>query len=540
MESKRGAGGPPLLMDKLKMNSIMPEFSPTTKKILQISQQEQITSNEWNFLLKELDEINKKTQDPQIIDLINASKAKIAELSQENSQGSAGPSTKSPMNSQDRTPTPAIKYGRYAIPPYIVLIKPTADADNTNFSSIHPMILGRIFKNNGISDIKNISRKGRNCVGVEFENFTAANSLLEHDVLKKNKLEAFIPYNQVTCRGVVRNIDPNISEEELLNNIESMFEVVQIRRMNRRVVDENGEATTKPTATVVITFLGRTMPEKVGIYKVYEHVEVYIPPVIQCMQCGRFGHIAKNCRGKETCKRCGQPTRDNRRSRDEDIDMEEDEAEMADHTTCEIKCLHCNGNHEYTNKKCPEATRQTKLREIMAFNNITYFEANQLIPKEKEANTQINRGTQNFPALPNKNPTPGIIPIEHRRNYSSRNFTNNHQYNKITQKRKIVNNNALEGHKQLINEAAYNLNTIRNPIQNNPHRSSDLERFIHEFKEKVESLQIPQSQTYNTWHQIINLLKPTTLTNNNITNNEPEHSNEKTPLQGSSLELPQH
>ena len=61
--------------------------------------------------------------------------------------------------------------------------------------------------------------------------------------------------------------------------------------------------------------------------------------VIQCFNCQRFGHLAKNCGRNQCCPHCGNehPKR---------------------HCTLPAKCANCNGGHPAFSKACPEFTKR--------------------------------------------------------------------------------------------------------------------------------------------------------------------------------------
>ncbi|CAK1591850.1 unnamed protein product [Parnassius mnemosyne] len=52
----------------------------------------------------------------------------------------------------------------------------------------------------------------------------------------------------------------------------------------------------QPTGTVAITFASNVLPDHVDLHGWRFVVNQYIPPVKQCYNCLRYGHLAKYCK----------------------------------------------------------------------------------------------------------------------------------------------------------------------------------------------------------------------------------------------------
>lgn len=217
----------------------------------------------------------------------------------------------------------------------------------------HPMIQ---------KDVVEITKMGKNRLRLKFRNGSAANTLVLSDELKKDKFECFIPSYLLKRKGVIKNVDLTLSDEEIVN--ESLFnqgrniKLIAAKRFIRKYKNEKGEYETKPTFSVLLTFRGQVMPEYVFIHHVRCLVEPYISRVVQCYNCLRFGHMSNQCRSKIRCSLCGE------QHDRKDCEKKED-----------LKCIHCNGNHSATDKKCTEQLRQTKIKTIMALENLSYSDA---------------------------------------------------------------------------------------------------------------------------------------------------------------------
>ncbi len=251
-------------------------------------------------------------------------------------------------------------------------------------SNLHPMKIGRILAEKKIENVLRIEKKGINRIAVRFHTFADANKLATTFLKNDLQLKVYIPRHLTSCQGVVRDVDTSITIDDILKDIKCSYKVLSARRLNRRV-KEGDSFKYEPTNTVVLTFQGSVLPKTVSLYYVVLHVKTYILPVVRCTKCLRFGHNAKACKGSERCSKCG----------------------MAPHSdsTCVTKCIHCDEAHDALYKDCPELKRQQKIKEMMAFENITFFEAAKKFPRIKYpqhnnmANNQPRSSPQLFPPL---------------------------------------------------------------------------------------------------------------------------------------------
>lgn len=251
--------------------------------------------------------------------------------------------------------------------PYIVHVQRVTEALNDG-STLHPIIFGKFLKRNSIYNVVNgsVKRIGRNRISMSFNNHNDANTFINHDSLNKNNFKAFIPTYNISRMGVVRGVPTDISPEEMIECTtvpNACGKILKVRRINYKEI-VNGTPIWKPTQTVVVTFDGQVLPNR--IYMCYNalQVQLYTYPTIQCYSCCRFGHTKLQCRSKPRCFKCGQE-----HSGDScDIDEEY------------ISCCSCGGTHYATSKSCPEYTRQQKIKFTMADKCVSYVEASRIHP----------------------------------------------------------------------------------------------------------------------------------------------------------------
>lgn len=271
--------------------------------------------------------------------------------------------------------------------PYYVYV----EHENKNLGRLFPVRIGHYLFNdstfrNNVVDIKAI---GINRVKVIFKSYYLANQLVTSQVIKNNKLVAYIPRFFTQKKGVIRMVDTYFSESFLKSAIQSDVEVIDVKRMNRKTVGPDGETVMIPRQIIIVTFLGSRLPSEVKISLVNFPVEPYIHPVVQCFSCLRFGHTSKMCKGTARCKKCGGNHR------------------MIDCDSEETSCIFCNSkDHLAISKNCPEYNKQFSIKKTMATENISFKEAEKIVNNPSYAKITTNNrfaplsDLESFPFLP--------------------------------------------------------------------------------------------------------------------------------------------
>jgi len=271
--------------------------------------------------------------------------------------------------------------------PFTIWIQPDVTTDNYNQNqtkSLSPFKVGKLI----CKKYKNIFYicKTRSRVEVNFKNHLEANKLLNDSDIKDNNLKAYNPGFRLSRRELIKSIDEDISEEEILEIIESEFKVLKIRRLNRRNRDPSKkEEDSKWVAnkSVVLTFSGQILSSKMYINRIKIKMDPYmILPVIY-YNCFKVGHTNTN---NAKCSMC---------------------AELKHNGSCTSNiptCSNCKDDHIFTNKNCPVYCREYEVRRLMAYENISMGDAGKLVFPEIQKN--IRTRTKNFPHLQDKLFTP--------------------------------------------------------------------------------------------------------------------------------------
>lgn len=208
------------------------------------------------------------------------------------------------------------------------------------------------------------------------------------DYLAANKAEYFThdiaidkPY-KVVLRGLY-----DMAVEELAAELKHLkLDVLAVHKMSRRNKD------IKYRDQLYLLHLAKgstTLPELKAIRAVFNIIvswERYKPvhrDVTQCFNCHGFGHGGKNCHLKRRCANCGK-----------DHDAKDCIQESL------VKCLHCDGEHSATYRKCPKRAEFVKFRQQATTKNQ---------PNRRKNPPALVE--QHFPPLPQRHPVPNLKPL---------------------------------------------------------------------------------------------------------------------------------
>ncbi|XP_043287879.1 uncharacterized protein [Venturia canescens] len=234
--------------------------------------------------------------------------------------------------------------------------------------AIHPMIVGKKLKNWSKS-IKEIKRKGRNLVEIKLHSYQEANKLIDaQESLLPDSWKAYIPDSKISRLGVASDIDPTLTETEILEGIEWLSQptrILKIERIMKVSKDSNNRINLTPTNSVKISFEGNALPEKIIIYKTRVTISPFEQQIRRCSNCQRFGHLSKQCRGSQRCTFCG-----------------------GNHHQTECKstkpiCANCGESHPANDTKCITYIKLKITNKLKALLNIDREEALEIIKKNR-------------------------------------------------------------------------------------------------------------------------------------------------------------
>ncbi|XP_045773289.1 uncharacterized protein LOC123872797 [Maniola jurtina] len=235
------------------------------------------------------------------------------------------------------------------------------------------MALAKLLRSENILSILSIKYKSPFKVLIEFGDKENAHKLLSNKRFAEADYRCQLTEGLQMIFGVVRNIDLDVQEEEMLASFESEFEILSIKRL-RRCLD-NGDWI--ESESVRVCFKSPTLPSYILIYGCRFKVEPFTFPVTQCSSCWRYGHTKKFCpRKKDFCPKCGEQ-----------------------HSNCETKiysCINCNGNHMALERmSCPVFLKEKEIRRIMCEENCKYRQALLIYYDKKKLSDRRQRYNMN-------------------------------------------------------------------------------------------------------------------------------------------------
>ena len=111
-----------------------------------------------------------------------------------------------------------------------------------------------------------INHIGHNRLQVTCNSANSANQLIELPCLKEKQFIAYIPSYCLQKKGIIRNVDADISEEVILSKLKSSVKVLSVQRIYRKTFNETDGTIMTPLQTVIITFDGISLPSHVSLF----------------------------------------------------------------------------------------------------------------------------------------------------------------------------------------------------------------------------------------------------------------------------------
>lgn len=243
--------------------------------------------------------------------------------------------------------------------------------------------MAKLMRAENINNILRIKYKGPYKVIISFKNKIDAEKLMNNKKITELEYRCQPTTEVQISYGVIKDIDLDINEEEIIKEFKCDVEIIAVRRLKR--LNENSDWV--PSLTIRVAFKCSTLPPYIFGYGCRFKVDPYTFPVSQCSGCWKFGHLNRACPTKKiVCPKCGQ-----------------------NHQNCDsvqFICVNCKGPHMALDKTCPFFIKEKEIRSIMCQNNLTYKSAlstyclqKALIRESGEKRETLNSNAQFFPVL---------------------------------------------------------------------------------------------------------------------------------------------
>lgn len=213
--------------------------------------------------------------------------------------------------------------------------------------------LAKLFKAKNILNISKVKYINPFKITIEVDNEESADRLINCDHFIEMGWRFQRPFEVGLSYGVIKDIELDITEEDIIKSISCNTDVINVKRLQRKNKDDIGWSDCEK---IRVGFKGSSLPTYIYIFDMKVRVEPYVFPVTQCSNCWRYGHTRKMCPSvKSYCPKCG-----------------------GKHDSCDItvyKCINCHENHMALDRTCPVYMKERRIRDIMAEFNCSYRKA---------------------------------------------------------------------------------------------------------------------------------------------------------------------
>lgn len=155
-----------------------------------------------------------------------------------------------------------------------------------------------------------ISKVRPNKLRVVVNDLKQANDIASSELFTR-EYRVYVPARDVEIDGVVT--DPSLTVEHLLESGVGCFKNTSLPEVKildckqlRSVSLVGGVKTYTPSDSFRVTFAGSALPSHVSIHRVRVPVRLYVPRVMNCLNCKQLGHTAAYCCNKARCGKCGE------------------------------------------------------------------------------------------------------------------------------------------------------------------------------------------------------------------------------------------
>ena len=196
-------------------------------------------------------------------------------------------------------------------------------------------------------------------------------TILEHEIIISEPFSLTKARNRPnTNRGIIFGVGDDISDEEMSEELGIKAERI-IKKMAGKTIR---------TAQMILHFEGDLPPYVRFEWKRYR-VSTYIPEVIRCYKCQRFGHKAPSCQARRPkCTICSGPH-----------EVQHCPMKSTHREEQTAVCPNCKGSHPASYHGCPEFKLAKEAQKKHILQRISYADAVRRCRQEKEEKTNASK-----------------------------------------------------------------------------------------------------------------------------------------------------
>ncbi|XP_023247742.1 uncharacterized protein LOC111643770 [Copidosoma floridanum] len=236
--------------------------------------------------------------------------------------------------------------------------------------------------------VNQIFLKSSNKIEVIFNSREDANNVLTDQEILDKDCDIFIPFHWLVRKGIIRGVDLDVEEKDILQDLKSSIKIHSVRRITRKNPKADSDPTLPkyiPTKSIIVTFHGQELPQYVFMYHIAHEVQPFISTPRICYSCFLPGHMSKVCKSSPMCGKCGENKHEN---------------------ACKLevlKCATCGSPHRTLDASCPTMIKERAILRVMALENKPHEDARKIVFGTNRSNNVI-ASKEAFPSLNNEQP----------------------------------------------------------------------------------------------------------------------------------------
>lgn len=217
----------------------------------------------------------------------------------------------------------------------------------TNLGNLHISEIGlRIFKAN--VTVSHLAKSGSKKYSLTFDTFEEANSFVDSKVTDINPdWKAYIRSEGLYLTGIIFDVGTMVSDEDIISGLDPISKklVIRVERLKTTIRSEEGVLTTNSTKVKI--YCKSKLPRFIVMFGIFHKVHYFIPPILRCFNCQRFGHGSNFCTNSTRCSNCS-------------------EHHTNQNCSSNPKCVNCKGPHISADRKCPHFDFQRDIHAYMS------------------------------------------------------------------------------------------------------------------------------------------------------------------------------